>query len=437
MSSRSAAEIAPGGRVHGPIGAVPTDGIRTLAVAALAAFVVANQLDAVANQVSDRVHFSLVQVSVAAPAIGALLVVANGTSRNLPAIARTMAAFLFWAVFCFTLSLHPAAGARYLGKLATAIGPALCVIAIVDRPLHVRVLIWSAILASAASAAIVLIEHHTHTRLVATSLAATTADFDGVARSSGGSDQNATTAAQMLMVGFVLAAAWLASGERRWRIVLIAIAALGAVALMLMSARSAVIGAGAAAMLILWSFRRSHLFPLVLLAAVTGGAALIVFAPPTLLLRFHAIEDFGQDQTLVRRITYLKIGFDLLRQSPVWGVGPGNFPLYYVSDAYRWMPGRELIPRELHNTYLDVATELGTIGLILFAIVIGQALRGAWRGTQGGDAHARASFAVGMALVALLVGCVFMPHKDMRYLWLLLALAERCGAIRARMETSP
>ena len=36
-----------------------------------------------------------------------------------------------------------------------------------------------------------------------------------------------------------------------------------------------------------------------------------------------------------------------------------------------------------------------------------------------------------VALVALLVACFFMPHKDLRYLWLILAMAIQCGRLRA------
>jgi O-antigen ligase len=87
--------------------------------------------------------------------------------------------------------------------------------------------------------------------------------------------------------------------------------------------------------------------------------------------------------------------------------------------------------RELHNTYLDVAVELGAIGLALFLAMVGAALaevRKAFAGPQQA-----AALALMLALVGLLVASFFMPNKDMRYLWLLLGLAFQCGRMaRAR-----
>jgi hypothetical protein len=419
------------------LAALDADRLRLLAVAFLIAFGVFVQLDAVANRLSAGSPVSLIEFSLGGLVAATMLVLSTPDPRLPNAVGqegvRLILLLLCWAVFAWTLSRFRAEGLGYLVKLATAIVPALCLIAIADRAAHLRALIWAIILAGAFAAAVVLIETRTHTRLFATALAATTADFDGVARSSGGSDQNPTTAAQMLLVSTTLAIGLLFSGERRGRWLLGGIAALGSAGLALMSARSAILGLGAGMALVVFAFRRKSYFPLILFAAAVAGAVGILFAPPTLIARFTAIGDFGQDQTLYRRITYLRIGGDLLRGSPVWGVGPGNFPSYYVQDAYRYMPGRELYPRELHNTYLDTAVEYGLVGFGIFAAIVGHALLAARRGFADGAsaALARTSFAVAVALAALLVACFFMPHKDMRYLWLLIALAIQCGRLRA------
>ena len=181
--------------------------------------------------------------------------------------------------------------------------PALCLLLIVDRAGHLRVLIWAMIGAGVVASVIVLIEAKTGARLVATALAATTADFDGVARSSGGSDQNPTTAAQMLMTSAALALGLLFSGEKRGRVVLAGIVALGAAALVLMSARSAILGFGAGAGIVVLSLRRHRAFPLILVGMTIAGAVALAFAPPTLWERFAAVADFGKDPTLFRRVS--------------------------------------------------------------------------------------------------------------------------------------
>lgn len=95
------------------------------------------------------------------------------------------------------------------------------------------------------------------------------------------------------------------------------------------------------------------------------------------------------------------------------------------------MPGRELFPRELHNTYLDALTEYGIPGFLLFAAALGHGLLSAWRACQSRNPElARIAMAVGVALVGLLIACFFMPHKNLRYLWLLVALAMQCGRLK-------
>jgi O-antigen ligase len=180
--------------------------------------------------------------------------------------------------------------------------------------------------------------------------------------------------------------------------------------------------------LFLFVMRRERLFPLILLgfALLLAGAILL---SPGLVDRVTALADWGKDPTLFRRTTYLRVGFDLLQHSPVWGIGPGNFPLYFVGDEYRYLPGRSPIERELHNTYLDVAVELGLVGLALFLALLGKALVEARRAlTAGGDLPAM-GLALLLALIALVVASFFMPNKDMRYLWLLLGLAFQCGRL--------
>ncbi|WP_144037106.1 O-antigen ligase [Sphingomonas sp. TZW2008] len=437
MSSRSIAEA--------PLAVPPATAatMRAVAMVPLLAYAVLTQLDAVANRISAGLPIGTTELILAALLGSTALLLLSPTpaasaSGGNHTGARLIAAMFCWAVFSWTMSRHADAGLDYLQKLAIALLPAFCVLVIVNTPARLRWLLWAIIAAGAVSAAIVVAEWRTGTRIVSTSIAATTAGFEGVARSAGGSDQNPTTAAQMLLVSLLLASGWLFSGKRLWRVVLAGVMALGTFALVLASARSAIIGYAAGLGLIGLSFRHKPYFPLLVLAGIVAAIGALPFLPPTLIARFTAIGDFGLDPTLYRRITYLRIGADLIGQSPIWGVGPGNFPLYYVTDAYRWMPGREVYPRELHNTYLDAATEYGIVGFLLFAAALGYALLSAWRAAQSASPPlARIGMAVGVALAGLMVACFFMPHKDLRYLWLLVAIAIQCGRLARAQERIP
>lgn len=439
MSSLSRADAPASFAVPAPEAAR----LRALAMVPLLVYAVLTQLDAVANRLSAGLPIGTTELTLAALLGAAALVLLLPAADPHPAKrdatgARLIALMFCWAVFSWTLSRHREAGLDYLIDLAVALLPALAVFVIADRPRRVEALLYAIIGAGAVSAAIVVIESRTGTRIVSTSIAATTAGFEGVARSAGGSDQNPTTAAQMLLVSVALAIGLLFAGERRWRWPLAAVVALGTLALVLGSARSAILGLVAAFGLVALSFRGRPFFPLLVVGGLVAAVAAIPFLPPTLVDRFAAIGDFTRDQTLFRRITYLRIGADLIAQSPVWGVGPGNFPLYYVTDRYRWMPGREPYPRELHNSFLDAATEYGLVGFAIFAAALGHALLSARRAAFSADpVLARCGQAAGIALAALLVACFFMPHKDLRYLWLLAAIAIQCGRLRAPEGTRP
>jgi O-antigen ligase len=338
---------------------------------------------------------------------------------------RLAAALLLWAGFAWTLSRHGEPGWEYLQSFAKAAGLLALAAVLVDTPRRLRSAIWAMAGAGVVSAVIVYLDTWTGTRLVSTAEAAATAQFGGVARSAGGSDQNPTTAAQMLLVSTALLLGLFAALPKA-RMAAGAAIVLCLGALGLMAARSAVLGLLPALALFLWVLRRERSFPLILLGVVALGIGALALSP-ALLDRVVALGDWGRDPTLFRRTTYLAVGLDLLLQSPIWGIGPGNFPYYFVGDEYRFLPGRTPVMRELHNTYLDVAVELGLIGLALFAALVGVALGQVRKAFAAGRPVQADALALALALIGLLVASFFMPNKDMRYLWLLLGLAFQCG----------
>jgi O-antigen ligase len=407
-----------------------------LGFAAFLALLVFAQIDAVGNRLFGALlPVSLYSALYLAAAALALCAWAGDRGTRLVAVpahgVRVAAALLAWAAFAWTLSRHGDPGWEYLKGFAKAAGLLGLAALLVDTPQRLRAALWAMVGGGIVSALIVYGDSFTGTRLVSSSEAAATASFGGIPRSAGGSDENPTTAAHMLLVSTALLLGLFAA-VRSLRIpagIGIAIC-LGALALM--AARSALIGLLPAVLIFLFVLRRERAFPLILLGVVALVVAAIVVSP-ALLDRLTALADWGRDPTLVRRTTYLAVGFDLLQQSPVWGIGPGNFPIYFVGEEYRFLPGRTPIMRELHNTYLDVAVELGLVGLLLFLALVGTALAEARRALLGGGAVSAAGLALVLALVALLVASFFMPNKDMRYLWLLLGLAFQAGRLaRAR-----
>ena len=407
-----------------------------LGFASFLALVVVAQIDAVGNRlVGGVLRVSAYSACYLLAAVFAACAWAGDRGTRLAGVSapgvRFAAALLLWSLVAWTASRHGDRGWEYLKDFAKAAGLLALAAMLIDTPQRLRASLWAMAAAGLISALIVYADSWTGTRLVSTSDAAATAEFAGVARSAGGSDENPTTAAHMLLVSTALLLGLFAALPKlRVAIGAALIVCLGALALM--AARSAVLGLLPALALFLFALRRERVFPLVLTGLVALGIAALVISP-ALFERAAALADWGRDPTLFRRTTYLAVGFDLLQQSPVWGIGPGNFPLYFVGDDYRFLPGRTPVMRELHNTYLDVAVELGLVGLGLFLALVGTALVQVQRALGAFNTNRAAALALLLALVALLIASFFMPNKDMRYLWLLLGLAFQCGRLaRAR-----
>jgi len=133
------------------------------------------------------------------------------------------------------------------------------------------------------------------------------------------------------------------------------------------------------------------------------------------------------------RLSLWTVGWRMVEAHPITGVGVGNFQA--VSADYALQPGElqrgDLIfsnaPKVTHNTYLELAAEMGFPGALLFiAIVLGglaSALRAAavWasRGDRRSEALARSVF---LGLVGMLAADFFISYMYSKLLWVMIAM---------------
>lgn len=287
----------------------------------------------------------------------------------------------------------------------------------------VMYLIYAVALTSLVSASILIIEIGTGQTLVAQSEAATTArTAEGFDRSSGGSDYNPTTAASMLLFGVVFALIHVI--ESPWlRRVMIATLVLGTVAVVLSFARSAVIAYVLIAISLIWRYREEKFVPVAIIGAIMAFLMAIPFIPAEYWTRLASIVGAGGDWTLGRRLSYNLIGLDLLTQSPIVGVGPGNFPNHFTDPEYRFMPGRTLLGRELHNMYLSILVQFGLASVAFFAMIGFTYSRLLSVARMPASPQYRA-IALGAAygFAAYLIASLFLPNEYTKYTWLICAL---------------
>lgn len=171
---------------------------------------------------------------------------------------------------------------------------------------------------------------------------------------------------------------------------------------------------------------------------VVAGVALIAttfvyftaIAPPEARERISSSTQ-GERRVPDGRLTIWAVGWRMAQANPIAGVGAGNFrdnSKYYLVQPGLLQRSDQILlekPQVAHNTYLEILTELGIVGLVLFLTIIGfsltSSLRAAHnfriRGDPGSEALAR-GFTI--ALIGTLVADFFISQELNKQLWLLL-----------------
>jgi O-antigen ligase len=151
-------------------------------------------------------------------------------------------------------------------------------------------------------------------------------------------------------------------------------------------------------------------------------------------------------QTVIEegRTTIWQVAWRAFEANPVEGVGAGNFQ--QASVHYLLRPGTlvrsdEIIgdkPKVVHNSYLEAAAELGAVGFLLFALIVGFSLLSMIRasriyGRAENHTMQAVSLSIAVALIGNLAALFFISGEYERGLWLLLGLGP---AILAMAKTA-
>jgi putative inorganic carbon (HCO3(-)) transporter len=155
------------------------------------------------------------------------------------------------------------------------------------------------------------------------------------------------------------------------------------------------------------------------------------------------VTQVGQGSTTGRSDIWT-VGWRMVQAHPVRGVGVGQFESSSVH--YLIAPGTirrsDLIvdqPKVAHNIYLHILAEMGVVGLSLFLLILGFALRcmllaAREFGRRGDAAMDLISRSVFVGLIGILAADFFASEQFSKQLWLLLALGPAMAAIAKRAE---
>lgn len=266
----------------------------------------------------------------------------------------------------------------------------------------------------------------------------------GLERTGGWVNSNALGATALLLLpacAGILAAARLAEPRRA---ALTASASASAAVILAASviwmsrSRTALLAAALTAIVLALCWRKGRRW--VLLALVIGSGAILFLANQT---RIAAPDNFEKGMRQVRENAYVRVivwqdALDLLKQSPVLGAGMSQF---HDSPRTGAAFGEGHIAHA-HNMFLQVALDIGVVGLIGYLLLFGGLLWLAFRTSATAGVAARVAGGCGLSLVAVhffgIGDAIALGAKVGLFLWLaggLILAAAGLTAARAGLRT--
>ena len=265
-------------------------------------------------------------------------------------------------------------------------------------------------------------------------------DVQGAGRLSG-AGVGANALAPVLVSGAVLAAAFVGMKSRTlaFRLAAVAGGCSCIIGVVLTGSRGGLLGFGAAlvaGLVFAGRGRRARVVPVVAVAAALTVFYVVALAPTIVRDRISNPGD-GSGRSDIWRV-----GVEMVKANPVLGVGAGNFKARspeYVLDAGLIRRSDLIVddPHVTHNIYLQVLSQLGAVGLLLFLAIVASALTAAALAArefarQHDEQMELIARAVFVGLCGMLTAGFFGSWLFSKPLWLLLALGPAMLALARR-----
>jgi len=156
------------------------------------------------------------------------------------------------------------------------------------------------------------------------------------------------------------------------------------------------------------------------------AAALLLIVPAAVLVGLQRDPTEVQDSQS-SRWNYVETAFRMVKESPVFGVGPGNYPKLYNSYTLNWF---EEGHRTAHSTWVLAFAEGGIVGLLILVGIFTAALRAAWK-------IRLTSPEILLALIAYCVAMSFLSHTYIFIPYMVFALASTAAAVNSSRSLNP
>jgi putative inorganic carbon (hco3(-)) transporter len=219
-----------------------------------------------------------------------------------------------------------------------------------------------------------------------------------------------------------------------WKIMAAWAAAASTLTVVFTFSRGTTIALVLSLMIFFWIYK---LKPAQLIVILVLGAAMMLFAPPIYYQRVLSIADvlpsngevnLFKDRAIQGRASENLTAWVMLMDHPVTGVGLNNFSYLYQDYTKTLGLAPSATNRSPHNLYLEVAAETGVIGLAVFLIMIGLAMRSILYARRrflaaGMEEYANMATGFGIAFVGYLLAALFVHAAYPRYFYLLIGIA--------------
>lgn len=100
-----------------------------------------------------------------------------------------------------------------------------------------------------------------------------------------------------------------------------------------------------------------------------------IISPSLYWSRIRSVADTKREDSIARRVAYLYVALDAFKKNPIFGTGPRTFRDIYARSKYAPQYDGEMSRRYAHNTYIEILIGTGTLGLIVFCVIIWLALK--------------------------------------------------------------
>ena len=144
----------------------------------------------------------------------------------------------------------------------------------------------------------------------------------------------------------------------------------------------------------------------------------------------HTTEETSAIESGNARRRHLEQSIDLTIRNPIFGVGPGMFPV--ASASYSAELGEKAFWKETHNSFTQISSETGLIGLILYLAMLLSATASLWhsarvtrRAPPGSELQEAGQIAnmLLISMLAIVVTGMFSSSAYLQYFPLLCAFA--------------